>query len=118
MVDADEHWDALLARVCGRTSADLEARVRSTVSPLKDALPLMPGVQGLLDAARHHGLRVGLATGNRLPTLERRLGRHGVFDRFDAIVTRTEVAEGKPAPDIYLEVARRLGVEPRDCLVL
>jgi HAD superfamily hydrolase (TIGR01509 family) len=78
----------------------------------------LPGVQELLDAAHRRGLRVGLGTGNIVSTLERRLGRHGVFDRFDAIVTRAEVAQGKPAPDIYLEVARRLRVDPQACLVL
>ena len=72
----------------------------------------------MLDSARDRGLGVGMGTGNTLATLERRLGRHGVFDRFDAIVTRAEVAEGKPAPDIYLEVARRLDVQPSACVVL
>lgn len=88
------------------------------VSPLKDDLPLLPGVRELLDMADRRALRLGIATGNTLPTLERRLGRHGVFDRFAAIVTRADVADGKPAPDIYLETARRLDVEPRVCLVL
>ena len=115
-VDADEEWAALLHAWCGRTPLELEERIRSVVGPVKDALPLLPGVVKLLDAARDEGLLVGLATGNILPTLERRLGRHGVFDRFDAIVTRPEVPLGKPAPDLYLEVARRLDVPPDECL--
>jgi HAD superfamily hydrolase (TIGR01509 family) len=117
-VDADEEWDLLLGTRCGRTAADLEDRLRAMVAPRKDDLPLMPGVRELLDAAHRRGLRVGIGTGNVVSTLQRRLGRHGVFDRFDAIVTRPEVARGKPAPDIYLEVARRLGAEPEACLVL
>ena len=36
---------------------------------------------------------------------------------FDAVVTACEVAHGKPEPDIYLEVAKRLGVQPENCLV-
>lgn len=117
-VDADEEWNALLHRTCGRTVDDLDEALHRLTGPRKDALPLLPGVQELLDRARVLGLRVGLATGNTLPVLERRLGRHGVFDRFDAIVTRREVANGKPHPDIYLETARRLAVEPAECLVL
>jgi len=81
-------------------------------------LPLLPGVQELLDVARDRGLRVGLATGNTRAILERRLGRHGVFGRFDAVVTRVEVERGKPHPDIYVEVARRLDVATDACLVL
>ena len=39
----------------------------------------------------------------------------GIADRFAATVSSEEVARGKPAPDVYLEAARRLGVEPRSC---
>lgn len=117
-VDADEQWGDLLGSVCGRSVAELEARLRMMVSSIKDELPLLPGVRELLDLADHRGLRVGIGTGNTVATLERRLGRHGVFDRFHAVVTRVEVTRGKPAPDIYLEVARRLEVPPEACLVL
>lgn len=117
-VDADAEWDELLGTACGRTSAELDERLRTMVAPLKDRLPLLPGVLDLLHAAHERGLRVGIGTGNTVPTLERRLGRHGVLERFDAIVTRAEVEHGKPAPDIYLEVARRLHVRPEACLVL
>jgi HAD superfamily hydrolase (TIGR01509 family) len=117
-VDADEQWNDLLGATCGRTLSELDERLRTMVSPLKDGLPLLPGVRDLLDAAHQRGLRVGIGTGNTVANLERRLGRHGVFERFDAIVTRTEVLNGKPAPDIYLEVARRLGARPEACLVL
>jgi sugar-phosphatase len=117
-VDADQQWDELLAGWCGRTAAELDDRIRAMATVLKDELPLMPGVREILDAAHERGLPVGLATGNTLSNLERRLGRHGVFDRFDAIVTRSEVAKGKPAPDIYLEASRRLGAPPNRCLVL
>ena len=116
-VDADEQWDALLGATCGRTLTELDERLRTMVSPLKDQLPLLPGVRDLLDAARHRAVRVGIGTGNTVSNLERRLGRHGVFERFDAIVTRAEVLHGKPAPDIYLEVARRLQARPEACLV-
>jgi HAD superfamily hydrolase (TIGR01509 family) len=117
-VDADEEWEDLLGAVCGRSVAELEARLRATVSSIKDELPLLPGVRELLDLAHQRGLRVGIGTGNTVATLQHRLGRHGVFDRFDAVVTRVEVTRGKPAPDIYLEVARRLEVRPEACLVL
>jgi HAD superfamily hydrolase (TIGR01509 family) len=117
-VDADEQWEELLQATCNRTVAELEERIRATATPLKDELPLLPGVRELLDIAHDRGLRVGLGTGNTIPTLKRRLGRLAVFDRFDAIVTRGDVTNGKPEPDIYLEVARRLEVVPEHCLVL
>jgi HAD superfamily hydrolase (TIGR01509 family) len=117
-VDCDHLWDELVKQWCGRSMQDLEQYIHSSVAGRKEELPLLPGVRELLDDAKARGIRVGLGTGNRLDVLERRLGRHGVFGRFEAIVTRTEVANGKPAPDIYLEGARRLDVDPADCVVL
>jgi len=117
-VDADAEWEELLQKTCGRTVAELDQHIRGLTRTRKDALPLLPGVRELLDAAHNKGLRVGLATGNTRSILERRLGRHGVFDRFDAVVTRAEVDRGKPHPDIYDEAARRLRVPPEACLVL
>jgi HAD superfamily hydrolase (TIGR01509 family) len=117
-VDADEEWGRLLDSWCGRSPAELDARLREIATPLKDALPLLPGVRELLDAADDYGIPTAIATGNTVPTLQRRLGRHGVFDRFHTIVTRADVTRGKPAPDIYLEAARRLGVPADACLAL
>ena len=42
----------------------------------------------------------------------------GVAGRFDALVSGDQVARGKPAPDIYLEAARRLGCDPVECVAL
>jgi HAD superfamily hydrolase (TIGR01509 family) len=39
-----------------------------------------------------------------------------LLDRFQAIVTADDVALGKPAPDIFLEAARQLGVDPKSCM--
>ena len=108
-VDADEHWDELLGKWCGRTAQELDEHLRPVLGSMKDELPLMAGVRELLDRAHERGLRVGLGTGNRLDTVRRRLGRLGVFDRFDAVVHARQVTAGKPAPDIFLEVARRWG---------
>jgi beta-phosphoglucomutase-like phosphatase (HAD superfamily) len=109
-VDAAAEWEALLGGWCGRSVAELDAEIGKITTAMKDALPLLPGVRELLDVADGQGLKIGLGTGNSIETVRRRLGRLGVLDRFDAVVTRAEVAAGKPAPDIFLEVARRLAV--------
>jgi HAD superfamily hydrolase (TIGR01509 family) len=46
------------------------------------------------------------------------LGRFGLIERFDAIVSGDSVARPKPAPDIFLLAASRLGVGPSECVVL
>lgn len=46
------------------------------------------------------------------------LAATGLGDLFEVVVSSDEVAHGKPAPDVYLETARRLGVDPAACLVV
>ena len=118
-VDSDHVWDALVREWSGRTAAELADVIHKRLrdEQIKEHLPLLPGVRELLDDAKGRGIAVGIATGNTYDAIERRLGRHGVFDRFDAVVTRSDVARGKPFPDIFLEAARRLDVDPSDCVV-
>ena len=81
-------------------------------------VPLCAGVAELLDRAATAGWQTAIGTGASRPLLEHHLGCLGVLDRFDEIVTAAEVHRGKPAPDIFLEAARRLGRAPQECLVL
>ena len=46
------------------------------------------------------------------------LEKAGLADAFAATVSSEEVERGKPAPDVYLETARRLGVEPAECVAI
>lgn len=118
--DNDHLWEELLLqRTAGAFTVDQVGRALMETLPARiDALPLMPGVAEILGAAVELGLPVGLATGQERNRLHQHLERLGLDRRFDAIVTAEEVARGKPAPDIFLETARRLAVEPADCLVL
>ncbi len=50
--------------------------------------------------------------------MRKHLGALGLYDRFATVVTRNDVTHGKPAPDIYLEAARRLAVPPPNCVAL
>ncbi len=61
---------------------------------------------------------LGVATGGSRRVVEKTLCRLGVSDWFDEVVTSEDVAEGKPAPDVFLECAKRLDVPPGKCLAL
>jgi putative hydrolase of the HAD superfamily len=115
--DADEEWERFLAKL-GLGLAELRAEVDAVLPARVDRLPLLPGVVGILDDAAAAGWRVGMATGQERARLEQHLARLGLVGRFDAIVTRRDVARGKPAPDIYLAAAERLGVASGECLAL
>ena len=77
-----------------------------------------PGLLELLSFLDTRRLLLAVATSSHALAAESSLRSAGVRDRFGIVVTGDQVARGKPAPDIYLEAARRLGVEVADCLAL
>ncbi len=60
---------------------------------------------------------MAVATGAVRPICEVILRQIGILDYFDTIVSSEDVERHKPAPDVFLEAARRIGVEPRYCRV-
>jgi HAD superfamily hydrolase (TIGR01509 family) len=83
------------------------------------ACALRPGVVDLLAAASRRGQRLAIATTTSRPNVDALLaaaiGRHWA-DLFEAVVAGDEVARKKPAPDVYLEVLRRLDLPAAQCL--
>ncbi len=61
---------------------------------------------------------MAVASGSSRRVVEKTLQQLGVSDWFDEVVTSEDVAEGKPAPDIFLHAAKLLGVTPMKCLAL
>lgn len=60
---------------------------------------------------------MAVASGGSRVVVEKTLQSVGISDWFDEVVSSDEVEKGKPAPDIFLETASRLGVAPEDCVV-
>ncbi|HKO49143.1 MAG TPA: HAD family phosphatase [Polyangiaceae bacterium] len=63
------------------------------------------------------GCPVSVASGGDAPTVARTLRTIGVSDLFPIVVTVEDVEHGKPAPDLFLLAAKRMGVAPAECLV-
>lgn len=89
---------------------------QSVQRQMKDRVPVKPGAVELLDFLRAQDLPIAIATSAGRATAERNLGRAGLLDRFVTLATRDDVEHPKPAPDLYLEAARRLGVMPECCV--
>lgn len=102
-----ERTDALLAASYARYEGIVEAGV-----------PHRPGIIELLELLVQHQLPRAVATATRQPLASRKLEAAGLLSYFNAVATSTEVAHSKPAPDIYLLAARKLGVDPARCLAL
>lgn len=85
---------------------------------LQTSVPEKPGVREILDYMRANGVKVAVASSSPLAQIEHNLRLTGIRDRFDALVSGDEVVHGKPAPDIFLMAAERIGCAPEDCYVL
>lgn len=94
-------------------------RVWSDVEDLLEAeTKLKAGVVEILDYLDDLGLPRAIATSNGIVSVEKYLGRFDLLRRFNAVVAHADVTRHKPNPDPYLEAARRLGVDPAQCLAL
>jgi len=92
-----------------RRYADLVAR---------EGIPHRPGLLSLLGHLRNRDLPLAIATSSERTQAEWKLEAAGVREWFQVVVCGDEVRQGKPAPDIYLLAAGRLGVAPEDCVAL
>ena len=79
--------------------------------------PFKEGVREFILEMRRQGKKIGIATSNGRTLTEDTLGALHAAELFDVIRTACEVGKGKPAPDVYLSVAKEMGVEPGRCLV-
>jgi HAD superfamily hydrolase (TIGR01509 family) len=79
-----------------------------------------PWLPGAIDAVRRMAAAyvLGIASSSNRELIDRVLEAGEIAELFRATVSSEEVARGKPAPDVYLEVARRLGVPPADCTAI
>ncbi len=80
--------------------------------------PCKPGLHALLDYLEARGVPKAVASSSERASIDRLLAAAGLAGRFAATAAGDEVMHGKPAPDIFLLAAQRLGVEPARCLVL
>jgi HAD superfamily hydrolase (TIGR01509 family) len=89
--------------------------VRRILSQIHETLP---GARELIAAIKQRGMPLGLASSSQPAWIESLLGGLGMTGVFDAIASGAEVTNGKPAPDVYLLAAERLGVPAVDCLAI
>lgn len=78
---------------------------------------LKKGAKEFLARLKSDGIRIGIASSNSVTLIEGALKAEGVLEYFDAITTGCEAGAGKPAPDIYLLAAKKVGIAPSECLV-
>jgi beta-phosphoglucomutase len=115
--------EELLPKVAGRPlepaeleelAEEKEARYRELYAP---DLRLLAGAEALLDELAAHGVAAGIASAAPRKNREFVLNGLGLMSRMGTVVGAEEVEHGKPAPDLFLEAAKRLRCEPQAALV-
>lgn len=84
---------------------------------LSKGIPEKPGMRDILKFFRDNGVKIAIASGSVQEMVLSNLQRAGIQAYFDAVISADEVVRGKPAPDIFLLAAQRLGCAPEDCYV-
>jgi HAD superfamily hydrolase (TIGR01509 family) len=113
-------WTAYLRDELGvgmDTAAISDAVVARLEAIYRERLPWIDGARAAVERAAAHG-PIGLASSSNREIIDLFLELSGLAGLFGVTVSSEEVARGKPAPDVYLEAARRLGVRPEDCLAV
>jgi HAD superfamily hydrolase (TIGR01509 family) len=90
-----------------------DAVVDAMLRGYRERLPLLPGAREAVERVAGR-VPIGLASSSNREVIDLVLELMDVASLFAATVSSEEVARGKPAPDVYLEAARRMGVDPRD----
>ena len=91
--------------------------VRRMEARYRERLPLIHGARAAVERLRARW-PLGVASSSNRPLIDAVLELSGLARFFAATVSSEEVPRGKPAPDVYLEAARRLGVEPPRCAAI
>ena len=107
-------WSRYMREAVGvplRTEQINREVLRRLTDGYRASLPLIPGAVGAVRALAERW-PLGLASSSNREVIDLLLEWAGLADRFTATVSSEEVARGKPAPDVYLEAAGRLGVDP------
>lgn len=84
----------------------------------KYGLEKKPGIDEILAFLRDKSIKAAVATATSIELTLQHLEKIGVKDKFDKIVSAKQVANGKPAPDVYLYTCAQIGENPADCIAV
>ncbi|RWR03489.1 2-deoxyglucose-6-phosphatase [[Pantoea] beijingensis] len=103
----------------GPDQAEVTRRIISRALNLIEELrPILPGVEHALTLCRTQGLKIGLASASPRHMLERVLELFNLRDYFDVVVSAEALPYSKPHPQVYLDAAAQLGIDPLNCVTL
>ncbi|ELY6223572.1 hexitol phosphatase HxpB [Cronobacter muytjensii] len=92
--------------------------ITRAITLVEEKRPLLPGVADAIALCKAQGLKVGLASASPLHMLERVLTLFDLREQFDVLASAEHLPYSKPHPQVYLDAAAKLGVDPLCCVTL
>ena len=136
LIDSEPLWDRAELDVMASLGVDISRRnerqpwngpsrqevvervIARAISLVEETRPLLPGVREAVALCKEQGLLVGLASASPLHMLEKVLTMFDLRDSFDALASAEKLPYSKPHPQVYLDCAAKLGVDPLTCVAL
>lgn len=116
---ADEIHNYFSSKVTISDKSEMKAALETTMMRLFDQhLKRFEDAVSLAIASKARGMRMAVASSSDHDRVVRSLNIVGIPELFDVIVGGDDVKRGKPSPDVYVEAARRLGVDAGNCLAV
>ncbi|ROR15396.1 hexitol phosphatase HxpB [Erwinia sp. JUb26] len=103
----------------GPTQEEVTQRViNRSLELVEETRPLLPGVEHALQLCQRSGLKIALASASPLFMLERVLEMFNIRSHFEILASAESLPYSKPHPQVYIDAATRLGVDPLNCVTL
>lgn len=120
-IGVEENWQKLIPKYKIKTKKSIEELSKETQEAylkILSKVTLKKGVKDFIKDLKDLGILVALATSNTWPTVEKVFDSLNLEGIFDTMTTGEEVKSKKPDPEIFLLTAQKLGVDPKNCLVI
>ncbi|MFO7617360.1 MAG: hexitol phosphatase HxpB [Bacteroidales bacterium] len=112
------HWCGVFNVTSVSPESLIERYDREMVKKMRTQVPLMEGAVEAIRFFREKKIPVALASCSTMEHIEAVMGRYNLTGHFDLMVSAANGMPGKPHPEVYLQTAARLGVEPAFCLAI
>lgn len=116
--DVVKHWHQIFQ---WETPSNIEVEeqiINSFIHLVKTKGQPMSGLSELIKCIKAKGLKIGLATSSTVAIMNATLDKLNLHSSFDVKHSAEHEKNGKPAPDVYLSVAKQLGIEPQNCIAI
>ncbi|MGP1931315.1 MAG: hexitol phosphatase HxpB [Arsenophonus sp. ET-YP4-MAG3] len=101
----------------GSSLRDVEKKIINRVIQLiEEQQPLLPGVKHALQLCKNHNLKIGLASASPKHMLKKILTMFNIYDYFSVVTSATLLPYSKPHPEVYLQAAKFLNIDPTHCV--